>query len=175
MSIRRKEDVTAFSELVATRSPALLRTAFLVVGDHQLAQDLVQESLVKAYVAWPRLRDGSTNPQSPPPLGRPEWRWVRVGFGRVNQPSVTAAMGSAGVAVGQGWYRACEPTLSHRRHGVGRSGGGSGLVSRVSKAEAYVRRTIATLLAGDSPATTQRLGRCCNRHSSRTARATDSP
>jgi RNA polymerase sigma-70 factor (sigma-E family) len=30
-----------------------------VVGDHQLAQDLLQESLVKAYLAWPRLRDTS--------------------------------------------------------------------------------------------------------------------
>jgi len=57
MSIRSKDDVTGFSELVAARSPALLRTAFLVVGDHQLAQDLLQESLVKAYIAWPRLRD----------------------------------------------------------------------------------------------------------------------
>ena len=27
------------------------------MGDYQLAQDLVQESLVRAYVAWPRLRD----------------------------------------------------------------------------------------------------------------------
>jgi RNA polymerase sigma-70 factor (sigma-E family) len=28
-----------------------------MVGDAQLAQDLVQEALVKTYVAWPRLRD----------------------------------------------------------------------------------------------------------------------
>ena len=28
-----------------------------MVGDTQLAQDLVQEALTKAYVAWPRLRD----------------------------------------------------------------------------------------------------------------------
>jgi RNA polymerase sigma-70 factor (sigma-E family) len=53
----QQRDVAAFSDLVATRSVALLRTAYLVVGDHQLAQDLVQESLVKTYVAWPRLRD----------------------------------------------------------------------------------------------------------------------
>jgi DNA-directed RNA polymerase specialized sigma24 family protein len=52
-----RADISAFSELVATRSPALLRTAYLVVGDHQLADDLLQEALVKAYVAWPRLRD----------------------------------------------------------------------------------------------------------------------
>jgi RNA polymerase sigma-70 factor (sigma-E family) len=57
--VRQQRDVTAFSDLVATRSAALLRTAYLVVGDHQLAQDLVQESLVKTYVAWPRLRDVS--------------------------------------------------------------------------------------------------------------------
>lgn len=57
--MRQQRDVTAFSDLVATRSAALLRTAYLVVGDHQLAQDLVQESLVKTYVAWPRLRDVS--------------------------------------------------------------------------------------------------------------------
>ena len=35
----------------------MFRTAYGVVGDHQLAQDLLQEALVKAYVAWPRLRD----------------------------------------------------------------------------------------------------------------------
>jgi len=57
MAIRSQADISAFSELVATRSPALLRTAYLVVGDHQLAHDLLQEALVKAYVAWPRLRD----------------------------------------------------------------------------------------------------------------------
>lgn len=59
MAIRSQGDVSAFSELVAARSPALLRTAYLVVGDHQLAQDLLQEALVKAYVAWPRLRDAA--------------------------------------------------------------------------------------------------------------------
>jgi RNA polymerase sigma-70 factor (sigma-E family) len=57
MAIRSQADISAFSELVATRSPALLRTAYLVLGDHQLAHDLLQEALVKAYVAWPRLRD----------------------------------------------------------------------------------------------------------------------
>jgi RNA polymerase sigma-70 factor (sigma-E family) len=57
MPIRRQEDISGFAELVAARSPALFRTALVVVGDHQLAQDLLQEALVKAYVAWPRLRD----------------------------------------------------------------------------------------------------------------------
>lgn len=46
-----------FSEFVAARSTALQRAAYLMVGDVSLAQDLVQESLIKTYVAWPRLRD----------------------------------------------------------------------------------------------------------------------
>ena len=57
MAIRRQEDVAAFSEFVSVRSQALYRMAYVVIGDHQLAQDLVQEALTKAYVAWPRLRD----------------------------------------------------------------------------------------------------------------------
>ena len=59
MATRSPEDLAAFADLVETRSPALLRTAYLVVGDRQLAQDLLQEALVKAYVAWPRLREVS--------------------------------------------------------------------------------------------------------------------
>ncbi|MDP9823224.1 SigE family RNA polymerase sigma factor [Nocardioides massiliensis] len=46
-----------FEELVHGRSPALRRTAYLLVGDRGLADDLLQEALVKTYVAWPRLRD----------------------------------------------------------------------------------------------------------------------
>ena len=55
--MRREQDVTAYADLVTARSAALYRTAYLVMGDHQLAQDLLQEALVKTYVAWPRLRD----------------------------------------------------------------------------------------------------------------------
>ncbi len=59
MSIRSQDDIAAFSELVAARSGALHGAAYVLVGDHQLAQDLLQEALVKVYVAWPRLRDQS--------------------------------------------------------------------------------------------------------------------
>lgn len=57
MAVRSQPDAAAFCEFVAVRSRSLFRTAYLVVGDYQLAQDLVQESLVKTYVAWPHLRD----------------------------------------------------------------------------------------------------------------------
>jgi RNA polymerase sigma-70 factor (sigma-E family) len=55
--MRHPSDVTAFSEFVEARSSSLFRTAYLMVGDHQLAQDLLQEALVKTLIAWPRLRD----------------------------------------------------------------------------------------------------------------------
>jgi RNA polymerase sigma-70 factor (sigma-E family) len=57
MSVRRTADVTAFSEFVHVSSGRLFRTAYALVGDRQLAQDLLQEALVRTYVAWPRLRD----------------------------------------------------------------------------------------------------------------------
>lgn len=57
MVVLRQPDHEAFSEFASARSGSLFRTAYLVVGDYQLAQDLVQESLVKTYLAWPRLRD----------------------------------------------------------------------------------------------------------------------
>ena len=50
-------DRAAFADFVTTRSGALHRAAYLMVGDVGLAQDLVQEALTKTYVAWPRLRD----------------------------------------------------------------------------------------------------------------------
>ena len=52
-----RRDTELFSDFVAARSTALYRTAYLVVGDRGLAQDLVQEALTKTYLAWPRLRD----------------------------------------------------------------------------------------------------------------------
>jgi RNA polymerase sigma-70 factor (sigma-E family) len=50
-------DTAAFAEFASARSAALFRAAYLMVGDHALAEDLLQEALTKTYVAWPRLRD----------------------------------------------------------------------------------------------------------------------
>jgi RNA polymerase sigma-70 factor (sigma-E family) len=47
-----------FTRYVEARGGALLRTAvFLCVGDRSAAEDLVQTTLVRAYVAWHRVRD----------------------------------------------------------------------------------------------------------------------
>jgi RNA polymerase sigma-70 factor (sigma-E family) len=55
--MRDNGDVAAFAEYAEACSATLFKTAFLMVGDHQLAQDLVQEALVKTLMAWPRLND----------------------------------------------------------------------------------------------------------------------
>ena len=47
------EEVTAF---VRARYGPLLRTAFLLCGDRGKAEDLVQTTLAKTVVAWPRLQ-----------------------------------------------------------------------------------------------------------------------
>jgi RNA polymerase sigma-70 factor (sigma-E family) len=44
-----------FREFVAARSPALLRTAYLLAGDWASAEDLLQIALTKTYLAWRRL------------------------------------------------------------------------------------------------------------------------
>lgn len=46
-----------FAELVATRSAALVRSAWLLTGDEAAAQDLVQTALAATWVRWGRLRD----------------------------------------------------------------------------------------------------------------------
>jgi RNA polymerase sigma-70 factor (sigma-E family) len=50
-------DEAEFTEFVATRSAALLRTAYLLTGDRQLAEDLVQTALGKAYPLWGGIRE----------------------------------------------------------------------------------------------------------------------
>jgi RNA polymerase sigma-70 factor (sigma-E family) len=47
----------AFRSFVAARSAALLRSAYLLVGDRDRAEDLLQTALVKTYVKWAGIRD----------------------------------------------------------------------------------------------------------------------
>lgn len=53
----RQTSEAAFSEFARSVWPQLYRTAVMIVGDRQLAEDLVQSALVKTYLAWPRLRE----------------------------------------------------------------------------------------------------------------------
>ncbi|MFN8084391.1 MAG: SigE family RNA polymerase sigma factor [Dermatophilaceae bacterium] len=56
--IRREEREAAFTAFMTSASPSLTRTAWLLTGNGDAAQELVQAALVKTYVAWPRVRDG---------------------------------------------------------------------------------------------------------------------
>jgi RNA polymerase sigma-70 factor (sigma-E family) len=47
----------AFRDLYVARAPAMRRTAFLLCGDWQLAEDLVQVAFEKVYASWSRLRE----------------------------------------------------------------------------------------------------------------------
>ncbi len=46
-----------FAEFVTARQAALLRTAYLLTGHAQDAEDLVQSTLVKVVPQWRRIRD----------------------------------------------------------------------------------------------------------------------
>ncbi|GAA4521031.1 MULTISPECIES: SigE family RNA polymerase sigma factor [Nonomuraea] len=48
-------DTEGFRDFVAARGHALSRTAFLLTGDHGQAEDLLQETLVKAATRWRRV------------------------------------------------------------------------------------------------------------------------
>lgn len=58
---RDNDGERAFREFVAARTPALSRTAYLLTGDHQLAEDLVQTALFKAAKSWHRI-EGDPEP-----------------------------------------------------------------------------------------------------------------
>jgi RNA polymerase sigma-70 factor (sigma-E family) len=46
-----------FSDWMAARQVALTRTAYLLTGSHDAAEDLVQVTLTKLYLAWDRIAD----------------------------------------------------------------------------------------------------------------------
>ncbi|MBO4204541.1 SigE family RNA polymerase sigma factor [Micromonospora echinofusca] len=47
--------LTEFDSFVRTRTPALLRSAYLLTGDQHLAEDLVQSALARTHRSWRRL------------------------------------------------------------------------------------------------------------------------
>ncbi len=51
-----REAQQEFTEFASVITPRLFRSALLLCGDWHLAEDLVQTTLAKLYVAWPRVR-----------------------------------------------------------------------------------------------------------------------
>jgi RNA polymerase sigma-70 factor (sigma-E family) len=55
----REESRESFETWARARQQTLVRWAFVVTGDFQRAEDLVQEAFVRAAVRWDTLRDGN--------------------------------------------------------------------------------------------------------------------
>jgi RNA polymerase sigma-70 factor (sigma-E family) len=53
-----RDEPTGFRDFVAGRSPALLRTAWMLTGDAQLAEDLLQTALARTWPHWSRIEGG---------------------------------------------------------------------------------------------------------------------
>jgi RNA polymerase sigma-70 factor (sigma-E family) len=47
-----------FAAFMSRSAPALARTAWLLCGDTHQAEELVQQALMKTYLAWPKARRG---------------------------------------------------------------------------------------------------------------------
>jgi RNA polymerase sigma-70 factor (sigma-E family) len=56
---RQRELDDEFAEFARGAAPRLLKSAWLVCGDSHQAEDLVQSAMVKVYLRWPQLREGS--------------------------------------------------------------------------------------------------------------------
>jgi RNA polymerase sigma-70 factor (sigma-E family) len=61
--MRGRDGYDDFREFATARGPALSRVAFMLTGDHQAAEDLLQEALVKTAVRWRRVESGG-NPEA---------------------------------------------------------------------------------------------------------------
>lgn len=58
----RDDSATGFDAFVIARGDSLWRSAWLLTGDHQLAEDLVQTALAKAWPQWARVGPGGFEP-----------------------------------------------------------------------------------------------------------------
>jgi RNA polymerase sigma-70 factor (sigma-E family) len=52
----RPQDEEDFTSFVTSSSRRLLRTAFLITGDAEAAQDVLQTALERAYLRWGRIK-----------------------------------------------------------------------------------------------------------------------
>jgi len=55
-------DDASFLDFASTQRTRLRATAYLMCGDWHRADDVVQEALIRLYVAWPRIAAGAAVP-----------------------------------------------------------------------------------------------------------------
>src|SRR4051812_46423365 len=76
----RMAEMAEFDAFVVARSQALVRSAYLLVRDEGLAEDLVQTALTKAWFAWRRIEDPEAYVRRVMVTTSTSWwrrRWVR--------------------------------------------------------------------------------------------------
>lgn len=86
-----------FTEWAAGCQQGLLRAAWLLTGDAQRAQDLVQEALIKVALRWSRLRDGNPTAYARQVVVRDNiswWRRRRESVGATPDLDAAAAISS---------------------------------------------------------------------------------
>ena len=72
-----ESDREGFTRWASGRQLALLRTAILVTGDHQRAEDLVQEALTQVALRWRQLHDGHPDAYARQVIVRTNISWWR--------------------------------------------------------------------------------------------------
>jgi len=85
----------AFTEFVVASWPALYRTAYLLLGDRGLAEDLVRTTLAKTYASWGRVRDvGAARGYARTTLVNTAASWFRKRGWRAERPTETVESAS---------------------------------------------------------------------------------
>ena len=85
----------AFTEFVTASWPSLYRTAYLLLGDRGLAEDLVQTALAKTYASWGKVRDpGAARAYARTTLVNTAWSWFRKRGWRAELPTERVESGS---------------------------------------------------------------------------------
>jgi RNA polymerase sigma-70 factor (sigma-E family) len=76
-----------YTEFVHASWPSLYRTAYLLLGDRGLAEDLVQTALAKTYASWGKVRDvGAARGYARTTLVNTASSWFRKKSWRNEQP-----------------------------------------------------------------------------------------
>ena len=69
-----------FTEFAGTATPRLLRLGWLLTGDRQQAQDLVQSALMRTYISWQRIRNDDAKAYTRKILVNLHTDWLRRRF-----------------------------------------------------------------------------------------------
>jgi len=107
----RREDEDRFREFAVRQAAPLRRCAYLFCGDWHLAEDLMQNTLVKIYRAWPRItRQDATGNYARRVLlrtwldeKRRPWRRAEIGHGDL--PEVSDDSIGPATAAERSWRR----------------------------------------------------------------------